>query len=331
MQTHTLYWSKNQIKTCKFFKSFFPFSMQNLAPIALFVYNRPQHTLQTLEYLKQNSLASGSRLYIFSDGAKSAQDVSKVAEVREIIKHVAGFASVEIIERQENIGLANSIISGVTELVNKYGQVIVYEDDMISSPQTLTYFNDALNRYREVEQVMHIGSYMFPIRTDGLPETFFFRAATSWGWATWDRAWKHFEPNIDTLINQFDEQKKKAFAIDNSMNYWKQMLEFKSGKNNSWAIRWYASIFLMNGLTLNPSKSLVRNIGHDGTGVHSGINDIYNVSVSDEPIRSFPEVLEENKQAYEALRNYFAHRKGSLWARMKRYAIIRLHGLLKKK
>lgn len=304
--------------------------MQHLAPIALFVYNRPQHTLQTLEFLKRNELAPESKLYIFSDGAKTPQDEAKVAEVRKIIHAVTGFQSVEVIERTENAGLANSIIAGVSKLVQAYGQVIVYEDDLISSPQTLRYFNNALDHYREIDQVMHIGSYMFPIQTAGLPETFFFRAATSWGWATWDRAWKHFEPDIDILLSQFDEQKKTAFAIDNTMNYWKQMQEFKTGKNNSWAIRWYASIFLRNGLTLNPSKSLVRNIGHDGSGVHSGINDIYNVAVNQEPVNQFPEVLEEHPQAYEALKHYFANRKGSLWARAKRLLALKLHQLFNK-
>lgn len=304
--------------------------MHDLSPIALFVYNRPQHTLQTLKHLKRNTLAIQSKLYIFSDGAKAAHDEASVAEVRKIIRNVDGFRSVEVIERSQNAGLANSIIAGVSKLVNEYGQVIVYEDDMISSPYTLTYFNDALNRYREVEKVMHIGSYMFPIQTEGLPETFFFRAATSWGWATWDRAWKHFEPDIDKLIAQFDEPKKAAFAIDNTMNYWKQIQEFKSGKNNSWAIRWYASIFLMNGLTLNPSRSFVHNIGHDGTGVHSGINDIYEVAINEKPVTYFPDILEEDKTAYEALKNYFANRKGSLAARAKRFILLKLHQLFKK-
>ncbi|WP_343605634.1 glycosyltransferase [Fluviicola sp.] len=299
--------------------------MYDLAPIALFVYNRPEHTRRTLESLKQNELASQSKLYIFSDGAKTPKDEEKVTEVREIIRNTTGFLSVEVIERTENSGLANSIISGVTQLISEYGQVIVYEDDLISSPHTLRYFNDALNHYRETEKVMHIGSYMFPIQTNNLPETFFFRAATSWGWATWERAWKHFEPDIDILLEQFDEQKKSAFAIDNSMNYWKQMQEFKSGKNNSWAIRWYASIFLKDGLTFNPSQSLVQNIGHDGSGVHSGINDIYEVPIYPKRITAFPDLLEENRPAYEALRTYFATRKGSLWARMKRFAALKWH------
>ncbi len=293
--------------------------MQNLAPIALFVYNRPQHTERTLKFLQQNELAADSRLFIFSDGAKSAQDDEKVAEVRSMIKKIDGFKSVKIFEKQENSGLANSVIAGVTQLINEYGQVIVFEDDLVSSPHTLTYFNEALKKYRNEEKVMHIGAYMYPLAKKNLPESFFFRAATSWGWATWERAWKNFEPNIDTLINQFDHKKKTAFSIDNTMNFWKQMQEFKRGKNNSWAIRWYASIFLKGGLTLNPSQSLVNNIGHDGTGVHSGINDIYNVVINPKPITQFPDVIEENKNAYEIIKGFLANRKGSIAKRIKRF------------
>jgi hypothetical protein len=293
--------------------------MQNLAPIALFVYNRPQHTQRTLKFLQQNELAEESRLFIFSDGAKGLQDEEKVAEVRSIIKKIDGFKSVRIFEKKENSGLANSVIDGVTKLINDYGQVIVFEDDLVSSPHTLTYFNDALERYRNEEKIMHIGAYMYPLPTKNLPQSFFFRAATSWGWATWERAWKNFEPNIDTLISQFDHKKRAAFSIDNTMNFWKQMQEFKKGKNNSWAIRWYASIFLKGGLTLNPSQSLVNNIGHDGTGVHSGINDIYNVVINPKPITQFPSIIQEDKTAYEVIKTFLANRKGSIVKRIKRF------------
>jgi hypothetical protein len=298
--------------------------MQTFAPIALFVYNRPQHTERTLKFLKQNELASESRLFIFSDGAKTKQDEEKVNEVRELIKTTEGFKSVEIIKSKENLGLANSIIAGVSKLTETYHQVIVFEDDLISSPYTLTYFNEALNIYRNNEKVMHIGAYMYPLKENNLPESFFYRAATSWGWATWARAWQHFEPNIDILIQQFDSKKKNAFSIDSTMNFWKQMKDFKRGKNNSWAIRWYASIFLKNGLTLNPSHSLVNNIGHDGTGIHSGMNDIYNVIINPKPIVNFPVQVEEDQNAYEAIKNFLANRKGNVMVRIKRFVKERL-------
>ncbi|KQN34656.1 sugar transferase [Pedobacter sp. Leaf41] len=293
--------------------------MQNLAPIALFVYNRPQHTERTIKFLQENDLAGKSNLFIFSDGAKSKSEEENVAKVRALINQVDGFKSVKVFERRENAGLANSVIEGVTKLIKDYNQVIVLEDDLITSPHTLSYFNDALNRYRDEEKVMHIGAYMYPLKAEDLPQSFFYRAATSWGWATWGRAWKNFEPNIDTLIKQFDKKKKSAFSIENKMNFWKQMLEFKKGKNNSWAIRWYASIFLKGGLTLNPSLSLVNNIGHDGTGVHSGINDIYNVVINPKPITEFPGVIEEDKKAYQVIKRFLSTRKGNMVLRVKRF------------
>ena len=293
--------------------------MQNFAPIALFVYNRPEHTRRTLKFLKQNLLAEESRLFIFSDGPKDETQQLKVAEVRGIIRSVDGYKSVELIERKTNLGLADSIIDGVSMLSTKYGKVIIFEDDLITSPFTLRYFNDALNRYQNEEKVMHIGAYMYPINNEGLAQTFFYRAATSWGWATWDRAWKKFEPDIEKLILQFDQQKKHQFSIEGTMNFWKQMIEFKQGKNNSWAIRWYASVFLNKGLTLNTSGSMVNNIGHDGSGVHSGTNEIYNVSINPQPVTKFPDIIEEDGSAHEAIKRFLRNRKGTIWQRLVRY------------
>src|ERR1700761_3412524 len=154
--------------------------MQKLAPIALFVYNRPEHTRRTIAHLQKNLLADGSRLFIFSDAPKKEADNAKVEQVRHLIKDVNGFKAVKVIERSQNMGLANSIIDGVTNLVNEYGKVIVFEDDLLSSPYTLQYFNEGLTRYANEEKVMHIGAYMYALTDKKLPETFFYRAATSW-------------------------------------------------------------------------------------------------------------------------------------------------------
>jgi GT2 family glycosyltransferase len=300
--------------------------MQNVAPIALFVYNRPEHTRRTIKFLQQNLLADESRLFIFSDAAKDSSQQVFVNEVRDIIKQVDGFKSVELIERKTNLGLAESIIDGVSMLVSEYGKVIVFEDDLISSAYTLQYFNDALFRYQNEEKVMHIGAYMYPLKAENLPETFLYRAATSWGWATWDRAWKDFEPDINKIIDRFDRKKRLEFSIYGTMNFWKQIIEFKSGRNNSWAIRWYASIFLKGGLTLNPSKSLINNIGHDGSGIHSGLNDIYHVIINPLPVTTFPDKIEENRETYQAIKNFLKTRKGSLWQRILRYTKQKIKG-----
>lgn len=292
--------------------------MQNFAPIALFVYNRPEHTRRTLDALQKNFLANESRLFIFSDGARAGEEDNVVA-VRTLAKSITGFKSVELVERPHNFGLANSVIDGVTRLCKEFGNVIVLEDDVLSSAYTLEYFNDALDKYKDVEKVMHVTAYMYPISDAGLPETFFLRIASSQAWATWDRAWKKFEPNIDKLIAQFDESSKYQFELEGGMNFWKHIMEFKQGRNNSWAIRWYASVFLNKGLSVNPALSLIENIGHDGSGVHSGVSTIYEGAINNFKIKEFPEHLEEYKPGYQAVRQFLKHRKGTYLQRGVRY------------
>lgn len=292
--------------------------MQSFAPIALFVYNRPEHTRRTLSFLQKNLLADESRLFIFSDGPKPGQE-ENVNAVRELIRNVDGFKPVEVIERETNYGLANSVIDGVTRLINQYGKVIVLEDDVITSPHTLQYFNDGLRKYEHEDRVMHITAFMYALKENNLPESFLLRIASSQAWATWDRAWKHFEPDIDVLMSKFDRQSKHAFEVEGAMNFWKHMQHFKDGKNNSWAIRWYASVFLNNGLSLNPKISMIDNIGHDGSGVHSAVGEIYRSPINPNRITSFPDVIEEDKEAFAVLKDFLKHRKGSLLKRGLRY------------
>jgi len=242
-----------------------------------------------------------------------------VKEVRDLISKVEGFKSVEVIERERNYGLANSIIDGVSKLSSKYGKVIVFEDDLISSPYTLKYFNEALELYENRSEIMHIGAYMYPLKEHKLPEAFFLRMTSSWGWATWKRAWTVFESDIDTLMRQFSSEDRNAFEMEGAMNYWQHMKDFKAGKNSSWAIRWYASVFLNKGLALYPAHSLIDNIGHDGTGVHSGLNDIFKVPVSQQPILKFPDTIRENAEAFALVKDFLRNRKGNLWQRGLRY------------
>jgi GT2 family glycosyltransferase len=131
-------------------------------PIALFVYNRPWHTQLTIEALQKNDLASKSELFIFSDGPKNESDVVNVQKVREYIRTVTGFKAITIIEKENNCGLAKSVISGVTEIVDKYGKIIVMEDDLVSSPGLLNFFNDGLDFYEDNLKIFSITGYNFP-------------------------------------------------------------------------------------------------------------------------------------------------------------------------
>lgn len=295
--------------------------MRNLAPILIFTYNRPQHTRRMLQALESADLAKDSDVYIYSDGAKNANSIEAVNKVRAIIAEPWQFNNIKIIERERNLGLAQNVISGVTEVIAKYGKVIVLEDDLQISKVGLRYFNDALDVYEKDEKVMEISGYMYPVKdAEKLPETFFFRVANSWGWATWERAWKKYNPNIDELIADFDKEKIKRFSIDHTENFWKQVKEYKAGKINSWAIRWYLTLFNNNGLALYPRQSMIQNMGTDGSGTHSDADTMYHVELATQAVTYFPQEIEENKDAYEAIKYFYKNRKGSLLARAIRYA-----------
>jgi GT2 family glycosyltransferase len=274
------------------------------SPIALFVYNRPHHTRKTLESLMVNAEFSDSLLYVFCDGAKRKKDIPLVQATRELIRSYE-LDNATIIEREENMGLANSIITGVTELCNKYGRVIVVEDDLYLSPYFLKYMNTALDTYEEYDKVMHISGYMFPVRGQ-LPVTFFYRATSCWGWGTWKRAWDKFEPEVPTLLAGFKNRKKRReFDIQGSMKYYRMLILQAIGMSDSWAIRWYASVFLNNGLCLHPGKSLVNNIGHDDSGVHSDCTNVYDVDVSEEEDLEFTTDISESEKAVMLMVDFY--------------------------
>lgn len=239
------------------------------APIALFVYNRPSHTKLTIKALINNVNSKDSDLIVFSDGARLDSDKKLVDEVRNFIRTIHSFKSVRIIESKVNKGLAKSIIEGVTEVLKTSETLIVLEDDLITSPYFLQYMNEGLDLYQHEERVASIHAYKYPVKEE-LPETFFIRGADCWGWATWKRSWQLFEPDGAKLLRQLKDQNLTLeFDFNGSYPYTKMLEDQIKGRNNSWAIRWYASTFLANRLTLYPGASLVQNIGHDGSGVHS--------------------------------------------------------------
>jgi hypothetical protein len=295
--------------------------MGELAPIIIFTYNRPHHTRKMLQALENAELAQDSNVFIFSDGAKNANAIEHVNRVRAIIAEPWNFKKITIIERERNVGLAQNVISGVSEIIKQYGKVIVLEDDLEISKVGLRYFNDALDAYEQEEKVMEISGYMYPVKdADKLAETFFFRVANSWGWATWKRAWDKYNTDIDQLIADFDKDKIKRFSIDHTENFWKQVQEYKAGKINSWAIRWYLTLFNNYGLALYPRQSMIQNLGTDGSGTHSDADNAYKVDLATQAVSYFPKEIEENKQAYEAIKYFYKHRKGSVFTRVLRFA-----------
>lgn len=279
-------------------------NIDSLSPVVIFAYNRVWHLKQTVDSLQKNELADRSELIIYSDGPKNQYDQEKIKEVREYIKKIKGFRRIEIIERDKNFGLGNSIISGVTEIVTRYDKIIVLEDDMITSPHFLKFMNEALMLYEDEEKVISIHGYTYPVKTK-LSPTFFIRGADCWGWATWKRGWDVFESNGEKLLKEIKTKKLiREFDFNGTYNYSKMLEDQINGKNDSWAIRWYASAFLKNMLTLYPFPSLINSIGLDASGRHSGINSELVTELSQFPIKIRKIPVEENIEAREAFENF---------------------------
>lgn len=240
----------------------------------LFVYNRLNHTKRTLQALQKNKLASKSELFIYSDFAKNENDLEKVAKVREYIENIDGFKKIIICKRKKNTGLANSIINGVTKVVNEYGKIIVLEDDLVTSRYFLRFMNEALEAYKDEPKVASIHGYIYPIKN--LPETFFIKGADCWGWATWSNKWSVFERDGKKLLNKVKKKNiEREVNFNGAYNYIKMLKNQTKGKNDSWAIRWYVSAFLKDMITLYPGQSYVQNIGFGSNATNTKTKTIF--------------------------------------------------------
>lgn len=288
-----------------------------LAPIILFTYNRPWHAQQVLNALKKNELSKQSELFIFSDGGKDSEDELLVEETRNILDNTAGFKEVTVIKRPVNFGLAANIINGVSSIIEEYGKVIVLEDDLITAPSFLTFMNKALTMYEDEEEVAHIHSFCYA----GLdmPDTFLIKWVGSTGWATWRNSWKLFNPNGEKLLAEIKKKKlSKTFDFNGKYPYTRMLRRQIEGKNNSWAIRWNASLFLNNKLSLNTGKSLIHNIGFDGSGENSGPQDFYNMGLFGGELElTKPDKIIESAKARQQFEEFY-QRTNSFWAKAKR-------------
>ncbi len=276
----------------------------NLAPIVLFVYNRPKHTRQTIESLKNNLLANESSLFIFSDGPKTESDSKKIDEVRSYIRAINGFNKLEIEESKSNKGLARSVIEGVTKIINMHSKVIVLEDDIVCSSGFLKYMNEALNYYEKNEKIFSVSGYCFPINIpiDYKGDVFILPRASTWGWGTWANRWHKAD---------WDIKDYKEFLHSNSMQSMfnlggedlTPMLKAQMrGQLDSWGIRWTYAHFKNNAFCLYPVSSKVKNIGADKSGTHTARTQKFEVSL-DNKLNSiiFPKELHLDNDIHSSL------------------------------
>lgn len=245
-----------------------------LAPVVLFVYNRPDHTMRLLKSLNRAAEAEQTKLFVFSDSAKDERTQEQVKAVRDCVAQFmqkeSRFQKVEVKEASKNRGLAQSIISGVTEIIREYGRVIVLEDDLEVSSDFLNYMNGALDFYEDKSDIWAISGYTFPMKAfQNYPHDVYLSGrGCSWGWATWQDRWETVDWEVkDYPVFKHNLVKRHAFAR------WgrdlPEMLDaYMYGEIHSWAIRWCYEAFKQGRLTVYPTVSRVLNGGTDGSGTN---------------------------------------------------------------
>lgn len=297
--------------------------MKNLSPIVLFAYDRPDHLEVTLRSLNRNPEASQSRLTIYCDGPKDPKNpelLQRVHEVRRLARAEKWCGETRVVESPLNRGLADSIIGGVTETLENSESVIVLEDDLDLSPGFLRYMNEALNEYAEVPEVMHVSAYTFPVR-QRLPETYFFNTASCWGWGTWRRAWKLLRTDAQDIKNELLQRDlMHRFNLEGRNPFSDQLDMNISGRKKTWAIKWYGTLMLNGGYSLHPGRSLVNNIGHDGSGQNCGPSPVFGHDKLADQVSVRRIEIKEHARARKYIADYLAYvstERPSVWQKLR--------------
>jgi hypothetical protein len=259
-----------------------------------------------LEALLQNAEAKESKLYVFADAPRDSSAEEGVSEVRRVIENISGFASIDVVYRSQNFGLAKNITTGVSQVLHDNETVIVVEDDIVVTPTFLQFMNSALDFYQSEPAVGSISGYCYPTK-GRLPETFFIKGADCWGWATWRDRWRVYEPDGTKLLAEIKRRKlEKEFDFGGVASFTQMLTHQIEGKNDSWAVRWHASCFLNEMLILYPGRSLVQNVGQDGSGTHAtAFTRKYNVQMARTPIRVGGIAIEQSAAGLQAFQDFF--------------------------
>ncbi len=283
-----------------------------LAPIVLFVYNRPWHTRQTVEALQKNELATDSELFIFADGPKenaTEEQKEKIRQVSEYIHQITGFKQIIIHESAYNIGCADSIIAGISSVFEKHDKIIVVEDDIVTSRYFLKFMNEALDFFENNDRIFSVSGYTFPSKTMKIPanykkDIYLSYRHGAWGWGTWKKRWESVDWEV-TDFKEFSENIELQKAFNRGGADMSGMLKAQmEGKIDAWDIRFDYSLFKQNKFNVRPVKSLVTNAGLDNSGTHTGADARLITTLDDNWLPKI-EAVEPNKAILKNFRKVF--------------------------
>jgi len=288
--------------------------------IALFVYNRPEHTRLVLDGLKQNNI---KKLYIFADGIKDSSYQEKVMKVRKIISDI-DWCETEIVASDINKGLAESIVYGVNYVLERHERVIVLEDDCVPSNDFIEFMESCFDKYENDFRVMNVSGYSLPITIpeDYPYDIYFCKRSSSWGWGTWRRAWKFFDRDYNKMSGLLRTSEFKDKVDNIGPDLIPMLIDNILGKVNSWSIFWSLNIIQNDGICINPINSKINNIGFDGTGVHCGRDSRYKSNIKSEAKKTtinFPPDIILDTRIIKAYRDFFDHSEENILQRYKQY------------
>ena len=256
----------------------------SFAPIVIFAFNRPVHLRRLLNSLLANQESRDSEITIFIDGPRAEDDQRLILEVVSTIEAFSDFAEINTIRNKKNKGLATSVLAGIDTIFVNHENAIVLEDDLIVASKFLKFCNEGLARFKDYPSIASIQGYS-PILFNNGKGTYFLKGADCWGWATWKDRWLSLNRDSSDLLAEIQDAKlSNSFDLDGSFPYTDMLRRQARSEVDSWAIRWHASMFLQNRLSVYPSQSLILNTGFDGSGTHKA-NSI-NLEVS----KGLPEV-----------------------------------------
>jgi len=278
--------------------------LSNFAPVVVFTFNRPSHLKRCVDSLLLNKESELTDFWFFVDGPRNSVDKTKIDEIIQILNEYRNVINLRIINSEKNLGLEKSIITGLNTVFEKSARVIIIEDDLVASPYFLEYCNFGLDKYEIDQRVASLHGFSYGFNK---PEKnpYFFRGADCWGWATWKDRWQLFEADSNKLISQIRGNRlKRKFDLDGVYPYFNMLIRQSRGEVNSWAIRWHASMFLANKLTLYPNQTLINNDGADGSGTHAGQSKSFNSKLADRPIDFLNIEVKESKRARRKLKSF---------------------------
>ncbi|MCE5332609.1 MAG: glycosyltransferase family 25 protein [Bacteroidales bacterium] len=295
----------------------------NLAPIILFAYNRPWHTEQVLAALKKNQLADQSHLIIFVDGPKAkatAEQLLNIEEVRKVVQKDKWCGSVEYHISETNIGCRDSIISGISQTLEKYEAAIILEDDIVTSPYFLQFMNTCIHFYKEEKAVFSISGMNLPEHRMSLPDDYDYDVYVSLrqlnsGWATWKDRWQKINWSLD-FLPAFLKNKNLVNSYSRGGDDLVPMLiEQVEGKTDAWDIQFTYNHFIHHAVSILPRYSYINNIGGDGSGTHhwdANADLHFDLSKAIKEPRLL-DVIYEDKRIINAFYNAFCAKRRPIW------------------